>query len=94
MRRHNVLALTVAAGVSALLLGVAMGAGVARADLHDPLAGKGQVPGKPSISAAAPVLATAARGAVKDGPEQAGPMKRIEDQDTTREQEGQSCNHD
>ena len=86
--------LSVAAGVSALLLGVAMSAGFARADLHDPLVGKGQVLSKPSIGADAPAAqdlrapTTMARSAV------AGLMKRIENQDTTVEEEAPSCNHD
>ena len=89
--------LAIAAGV---LLGFAMSAGVARADLHDPLATKGQVLSKPSINADAPaaqdlaVPAATARSAVKGGLQKAGLMKRIENQDTTREQEGESCNHD
>ncbi len=99
IRGHEIMTISktspgIAAGVSALLLGFAMSAGFARADLHDPLAGKGQVSGKPSIGADAPAAqdprapTTMARSAV------AGLMKRIENQDTTVEEEAPSCNHD
>ncbi len=85
---------------AAVLLGLTMSAGFARADLHDPLAIKGQVLSKPSIGADAPaardlaVPTTTALSADKGGLKQAGLTKRVQDQDTTREQQGESCNHD
>lgn len=81
--------LAIAAGVSALLLGFAMGAGVARADPQDPPATKGQVSSQAAVKTDAPAAHDQAVAATA-----AGLPKGIEAQDTTREEEGESCNHD